>query len=308
MIINPKLNPEEIKEYISSNQESADHPTQKFSYFNSALVVEEFLTPEFRQLLEGQIYSYGSDLGSIYRSTKAPNSVGGEISIPRVDQQITLIKELKGEMLKFFENVFGDGISGVDFQLRELPPNSTGHPRHLDYSKGYSTIKDQIVTPISMSLPITDHDPNYVEFIMELGNQKISQKTPGSLAIFGPKIYHHHPKTKNISTPSLWLIISLFLKTNQDQSTLLAIEKSLQNLRLEYFKADSKLFQIDINPANYQILSNFQGPSHAQRIYNALRANLHPDNPIKIYPGNYAKVSFMSAEVKYPTAIIIESL
>ena len=315
MFINPQLNQAKIKEFILSNQELVEHNQVNFSIFNSALIIDEFLTPEFRQLLESQIYSYGSDLATIYRSTKAPFNVGGEITIPRADQQITLLKELKLEIMSFFQPIFDNQISEIDFQLRELPPNSSGHPKHSDYPKGYSNDKQSgnLFIPISMSLPITDHGDGFVEFEMEMGLEKLIQTKPGSLAIFGPKIFHAHPETNNIKEPSLWLVIGIFLKIptlqgplEQQKSELGDIQKVLQNHNLTFSKIAQNTLQIELDEANFNILKKQHKASHSEKLFEEIKGDLKVGAKIKIYPGNYATVEYLNAQVKYPTALIIE--
>ena len=315
MLINPQINQNEIKKFIALNQERVTYQDQTFSIFNSALIIDEFLTPEFRQLLEGQIYSYGMDLATIYRSTKAPFNVGGEITIPRADKQITLLKELKLEMGKFFQPIFDNQISEIDFQLRELPPNSGGHPRHSDYPKGYSVDKQtgNVFIPISLSLPITDHGDGFVEFEMEGETEKLIQTKPGSIGVFGPKVFHAHPATDNVDEPSLWLVIGIFLKiptlktpSEQPKLEVIGIEKILQNHSLSYSKIGQNILQIELDETNFNILKKQPKPSHAQKLFEEIKDDLGIESKIKIYPGNYATVDFLNAMVKYPTALIIE--
>ncbi|MEI6728078.1 MAG: hypothetical protein WCK98_00365 [bacterium] len=315
MFINPQLNPSKIKQFIQTHQEVINYNNQEFAIFNTALVIDDFFTPESRQLLESQIYSYGKDLGTIYRSTKAPFNVGGEITIPRADQQITLLKELKLEMMSFFQPIFDNQISEIDFQLRELPPNSGGHPRHSDYPKGYSVDKQtgNVFIPISLSLPITDHGDGFVEFEMETGTEKLIQTKPGSIAVFGPKIFHAHPATDNVDEPSLWLVIGIFLKITDLESPLEkpkseagGVEKILQNRNLSYSKIGQNILQIELDENNLNILKKQPKPSHAQKLFEEIKGDLGTETKVKIYPGNYATVDFLNAMVKYPTALIIE--
>jgi len=107
-------------------------------------------------------------------------------------------------------------------QLRELMPKESGHPRHVDYEKAADIVvsRDEryALTSISLSLPISWNNGRAPLFIMETNRGEVLQSTPGSLAIFGPRIYHAHPPTDDFDNPYLWLVTQAFFASSTKSS------------------------------------------------------------------------------------------
>ena len=182
---------------------------------DGAVMIENFLTPEARQHIEGQVYSSGTDLDQVYKTSRTGYG-DNEINITEADRQIPLIGELRAELDAFLDRVFPGQLTAHALQLRELTPKASGHSRHVDYEKGFDVIvkegRPQALTSLSLSLPLSWNDGRAPVFIMETSSGVVEQGTPGSLAIFGPKIYHSHPPTTDFEKPYLWLVTQAFFR------------------------------------------------------------------------------------------------
>jgi GTP cyclohydrolase I len=189
---------------------------------HGAIAVDEFLSPEARQHLEGQIYSYGRDLSKVYRTSRTGYGEN-ELSIPDADQQVPLLGELRREIDELLLKIFPGEISAHAMQLRELTPKSSGHPRHVDYEKGADLItksgETYGLTSISLSLPISWNDGVAPVFIVETPDGDVRQDRPGSLVIFGPTLFHAHPPTDQFTEPYLWLVTQVFFKIKEPRLT-----------------------------------------------------------------------------------------
>jgi GTP cyclohydrolase I len=179
------------------------------------LLINDFLTADGRQLLEGQIYSHGTDLTKVYRTGRAGFGQN-ELTIAAADEQIPMVGELRREMDAFLENIFELPISSHVYQVRELAPNSSGHPRHVDYAQGFDIHRSgddsHAITSVSLSVPISWNNGTAPAFVLEDPAGNVVQDQPGSLALLGPKVFHSHPETSSLASPSLWLVTQVFFK------------------------------------------------------------------------------------------------
>jgi GTP cyclohydrolase I len=218
--LNPKLDRMALRREVATHISFHVDNEIRIPILEGAVVINDFLNPDSRQLIEGQIYSNGTDLTKVYRT--ATTGYGeNELSVPAADEQIPMLGELRRELDAFLHDVFGHQPNNHVFQLRVLSPRSTGHPRHVDYERGFDVVssKDEhhALTSISLSLPISWDDGRSPVFVMETPDGNVIQDRPGSLALFGPTIFHSHPPTTDLAEPSLWLITQAFFKIKPTQ-------------------------------------------------------------------------------------------
>ena len=214
--IDPKLDVDRLRESLASRSVHHEVPgIGNVPVLDGAVVVADFLTPEARQHIEGQVYSSGTNLAEVYKTSRTGYG-DNELNITEADRQIPLIGELRAELDSLLERIFPGEITAHALQLRELTPKASGHSRHVDYEKGFDVMKkdgrQRALTSLSLSLPISWNDGRAPVFIMETAEGKVLQGDPGSLAIFGPQIYHSHPPTTDFDKPYLWLVTQAFFR------------------------------------------------------------------------------------------------
>ena len=215
--INPEVTADEVRERLAPLLVEHEVPeVGRVPVLDGAIVIDDFLTPEARQHIEGQVYSSGADLDRVYRTSRTGYG-DNELNITEADRQIPLLGELRAELDAFLRRIFPGTLRTHAFQLRELTPKASGHSRHVDYEKGFDVIEKkgqkQALTSLSLSLPITWNDGRAPTFIMETKGGGVQQWQPGSLAIFGPQIYHSHPPTTDFAQPYLWLVTQAFFRS-----------------------------------------------------------------------------------------------
>jgi GTP cyclohydrolase I len=223
IFINQDLRVGEIRERLERMTAWHEVIRGRLPVLEGALIIEEFLTPEARQHIEGQVYSSGTDLATVYRTGRTGFG-DNEINITEADEQVPLIGELRREIDDFLGQIFPGSLSAHAFQLRELTPKASGHSRHVDYERGFDVHEKDGerygLTSLSLSLPISWNEGRAPTFVMETGSGDFKQHTPGSLAIFGPCIFHSHPPTTDFEKPYLWLVTQAFFKTPLESSGL----------------------------------------------------------------------------------------
>jgi hypothetical protein len=188
---------------------------EKGYYFDDVFVQKEFLLEEARQHIEGQIYSFGTNLEEIYQASWVGYG-NKELNILKADEQIPLIKELKLELDPLLEKLFNAKIKSHFYQIRELQPGYNGHPKHVDYKYGYKVQKNEsgdntILHSVSISLPISEWNGKTPKFFMYNKDGEIIQDNVRSVAFFGPKIEHMHP-SEDTEDPFIWLITQCFFE------------------------------------------------------------------------------------------------
>lgn len=213
--INPTLDIDSIVRELDRIRSTHNADGINVWLLEGALTINDFLTQESRQLLEGQIYASGTDLRKVYRTSRTGFGAN-ELHITEADVQVPLIGELGAELDEFLSCVFEGELKVHALQLRELAPNSFGHPRHVDYEKGFDIVEREGqrygLTSVSLSLPISWNEGVAPAFVMETEQGEVVQQHPGSLAIFGPRVYHAHPPTKQLTQPYAWLVTQAFFQ------------------------------------------------------------------------------------------------
>ena len=218
--INPRLDLEAIARDVRHRIEHEQEDGITVPVLNGAIVINDFLKPEGRQILEGQAYSQGSDLSKAYRTSR-PGYGDHELYVVNAEEQIPIFSEFRREVDAFLERIFERPVKEHMFQLRELAPVSRGHARHRDYERGFDIIRaeeEYALTTVSLSFPISWNDGKSMKFRLETTEGEVIQDRPGSLALFGPKIYHGHPETSGFGKPSLWLVTLAFFKVPRTQA------------------------------------------------------------------------------------------
>src|SRR3989344_3377806 len=212
----------------------------KIPLIEGAVCIEDFLRPEPQDLLECRAWASGnpddaSALEKVYRTARTGFG-DNEVNITRADQQIPMLADLKGEMNVFLKELFGKEPTYHSFELRALTPKSSGHSRHVDYAAGYTIRTDHetghpyALVPVSLSLPISWNVGRAPTFVVEGVHRgkdaegkrieestlRMEQNRPGSLAIFGPTMYHTHPPTTDFDKPYLWLVTQAYFRYYQN--------------------------------------------------------------------------------------------
>jgi GTP cyclohydrolase I len=213
--INSELPIDKIKQQLSRMIVPHDAEGVRVPVLEGAIVIDDFLTPEARQQLEGHVYSSGFDLNAVYKTSRTGFG-DNELNITEADRQIPLFANLRVELDAFLSKLFDGEITTHTMQLRELTPKSSGHSRHVDYERAFDVVERSsekyAITSVSLSLPISWNDGRAPVFIMETSAGNVDQAKPGSLAIFGPTIFHAHPPTTDFVKPYLWLVTQAFFK------------------------------------------------------------------------------------------------
>jgi GTP cyclohydrolase IA len=224
--INPKLSRDAVRESLARLTTRQEVSGIEVPVLEGAVILDGFLTPEARQHIEGQIYSSGTDLQQVYRTSRAGFGKN-ELSITEADQQVPVLCELRAELDDFLRAIFPTELTTHVLQLRELSPQESGHPRHVDYQRGADVVEidgaRSALTSLSLSLPISWNGGRAPAFIMETAAGDVVQTTPGSLAIFGPRVYHSHPPTTDFQEPYLWLVTQAFFSTAAGATSLAAL-------------------------------------------------------------------------------------
>lgn len=171
-----------------------------------------FLYETARQMIDGQIFSSGTDLRKVYRTSTIGVS-NSELVIPNADSQIPILGELRSVIDELMESAFDAPVVDHAMQVRILRPGGTGHPKHIDYADGFTHADDRsVVTPVSLSLPISWNDGQCPVFEVYVGDIIYKQTRPGSLFVFGPRTAHATPPPSSIDKDYIWLVIQVFLK------------------------------------------------------------------------------------------------
>jgi len=219
--LNPAVRLDDIRRQIESVTTYEDIESRRVPILNGAVLINDFLQPEARQQLEGHVYSSGTDLARVYKTSKTGFG-DNEINITEADRQIPLFADLREELDRFMEKVIGRRPSMHVMQLRELTPKESGHSRHVDYERGFDVVdrngRREIITSWSISLPISWNGGRAPVFVMETEAGDVLQEQPASLAIFGPRIFHAHPPTTEFDRPFLWLVSQAFFRFPVDEA------------------------------------------------------------------------------------------